>query len=123
LALVNHVVHGVAGPVSREALLRALAFAGHLESHARRVYGASGTVELVAAKAILARVRSSALADGFTARDVHRHGWSGLTDHAQVQLGLDLLVDLDHLAAETVPGTERRGRPKVTYSINPRSKA
>jgi putative DNA primase/helicase len=123
LALINHLADSGDGPVGIEALLKALAFSRYLESHARRVYGASGAAELAAARAILARIRKGALSDGFSARDVQRHGWSGLTDCEHVQLGLDLLVDLDHLAAQAVAGTDRGGRPKITYAINPRGRS
>ena len=86
-------------------------------------YGASGAAELASARAILARIRNGALCDGFSARDVQRHGWSGLTDCEHVQLGLDLLADLDHLAAQAAAGTDRGGRPKITYAINPRGRS
>ena len=54
LALINHIADAGQGDVGEFSLLRALAFSKYLESHARRVYGASNTVELNAAKAILA---------------------------------------------------------------------
>jgi hypothetical protein len=51
---------------------------------------------------------------------VQRHGWSNLSEHAWVQAGLDLLVELDYLVAKTAAGIGRRGgRPKVVYTINP----
>jgi hypothetical protein len=40
LALIDRLAAGGEGPVSRMAILRALAFAKYLESHARRVYTA-----------------------------------------------------------------------------------
>src|SRR5262249_25157160 len=39
LALIDHLVEGGAGDVGKESLLRALAMAEYLETHARRVYG------------------------------------------------------------------------------------
>jgi hypothetical protein len=45
----------------------------------------------------------SDLADGFTARDIHQHGWSNLSDREHVQAGLDLLGDLDWDRGEDVP--------------------
>ncbi len=53
LALINHMVDVGDGPVGHEALLRALALATYLESHARRIYGAGSEAEAAAAKAIL----------------------------------------------------------------------
>jgi hypothetical protein len=120
LALINHLSDGGEGPVGRAALRKALAFSAYLESHALRVYTAADMVELEAAEAILAHVRSGDLVNGFTARDVHQRNWSNLTERYWVQAGLELLVDLDYLAATTDPPSERGGRSKTTYAINPR---
>jgi Protein of unknown function (DUF3987) len=122
LSLIDHLTEKKAGCVGKEALLRALAMAEYLETHARRVYGATDAVDIVAAEAILIHIRRGALKDGFTARDVHQRGWSRLTDQDHVRRGLDLLVELDHLAADVAgknPGYG--GRPKVSYRINPAS--
>jgi hypothetical protein len=121
LALINHLADGCAGPVSRRALLKALAAAYYLESHARRVYGSGQEAELAAAKAILKHIRKGDLADGFTARDVHQRGWAHLTEREDVGAGLTLLVDLDYLALAALSAGVEGGRPKVTYLVNPRS--
>src|SRR4029077_903411 len=63
LALINHLADGGAGPVSQDALLKALATAYYLESHARRVYGSGHEAELAAAKAILKHIRNGDLTD------------------------------------------------------------
>jgi Protein of unknown function (DUF3987) len=122
LALINHLADCGAGPISRHALLKALATAHYLESHARRVYGSALESELVAAKAILKRIRNGDLKDGFTAREVHQRDWAHLTEREHVGAGLSLLVDLDYLARST-PSAAGSGRPKVTYLVNPRSLA
>jgi hypothetical protein len=121
LALINHIADAGDGPVTRKSLLRALAFANYLETHARRVYGSTSEGELAAAKAILKHIRSGDLRDGFTARDIHQRGWAHLTEREHVRAGLDLLVDLDHLAELTPVIRPQGGRPRVTYAINPRS--
>ena len=100
LALINHLADGGAGPVSQRALLKALAAAYYLESHARRVYGSGHEGELAAAKAILKHIRNGDLTDGFTARDVHQRGWAHLTEREHVGVGLSLLVDHDFVRAE-----------------------
>jgi len=123
LALINHLADGGTGPVSHPALLKALATAHYLESHARRVYGSASESELAAAKAILRRIRNHDLKDGFTARDVHQRDWAHLTEPESVAAGLSLLVDLDYLAPSTPRIGVLGGRPKVTYRINPRSLA
>src|SRR5262249_57449473 len=88
---------------SQEAMRKVVAFSKYRETHARRLYGASSEPERTAAQAILTKVREGELQDGFTARDVHQHDWSGLTDREQVQAGLDLLVELNYLAASNPP--------------------
>jgi putative DNA primase/helicase len=120
LALINHLADGGRGAVGLPALRKALAFSVYLESHAQRVYGAADMVELAAAEAILLHIKAGELADGFTARDVHRHGWSNLTERVSVQAGLDLLVDCDYLAPITSQPDSQGGRPKITFAINPK---
>ena len=119
LALINHLADGGAGSISETAIIRALAFAKYLETHARRAYGAGSEAETATAKAILAKVRKGELSDGFSARDIYRRAWSNLSDREQVQAGLELLADLDWLAAKTV---QTAGRARVVYSINPRGR-
>jgi hypothetical protein len=121
LALIDHLAEGGGGGVGREALLRALAMAEYLETHARRLYGATDSIDIIAAEAILVHIRSRALKDGFTARDIQRHEWSRLTDRDHIQRGLDLLIELDHLAEMTAGKAGYGGRPKVSYRINPAS--
>jgi len=112
LALINHLADGGAGPVSQRALLKALAMADYLESHARRIYGSADQSELQAAKAILKHITSGDLTDEFTARDLHQRGWAHLTEREQVGAGLNLLLDLDYLP--NLPRARRRwaGGPK-----------
>jgi hypothetical protein len=98
-----------------------LAFANYLESPARRVYGSTSQSELVAAKAILKRIRKRDLQDGFTARDIHQRGWGHLTERDHVGAGLALLVDVGYLAELTPVSKPQGGRPRVSYAINPRS--
>jgi len=121
LALINHLADGGAGPVSHRALLKALAAAYYLESHARRIYGSASEAELAAAKAILKHIRNDDLKNDFTARDVHQRGWANLTEREQVGAGLSLLVDLDYLAPSAHSAGVEGGRPRVTYLVNPRS--
>jgi hypothetical protein len=82
----------------------------------RRAQSFIAQAETAAGKAILARIRKRELSDGFTARDIYRHGWSNLSDRGHVQSGLDLLADLDWLVPNT---TATGGRASVAYSINP----
>lgn len=120
LALINHLVDNGQSEISQQAMRKALAFSKYLESHARRLYGATNETERAAAQAILTKMRAGDLQDGFTAREVHQRDWSDLTDREQVQAGLDLLVELHYLAASSTATSERGGRPTITYMVNPR---
>jgi Protein of unknown function (DUF3987) len=121
LALINHLADGGTGLIGQKAMLKALALADFLESHARRIYRSGLEIEAAAAAAILKRVRRSDLKDGFSARDVHRPQWSRLTELEHVKAGLALLCDLHHLAAVHVPAGADGGRPTVLYRVNPRT--
>ncbi len=122
LALINHLAEEQQGPISQVSMLRALAFAKYLESHARRVYGASFEGERGAARAILRKIHQGDLVDGFSARDIQRHDWSGLTDRDAIQRGLELLVELYWIAPRTLAAGAQGGRPTTAYVVNPRGR-
>ncbi len=119
LALINHLVDVGHGPVGMPALLKSLACAHYLESHARRAYGAGAeSVARAAAKALVQRIKSCNLRGPFTARDVHQKGWANLSDRNQVAEGLSLLEELNWVRKHT--DTETGGRPKEVYTVNPK---
>jgi putative DNA primase/helicase len=118
LAEILHLSAKGKGKIGRIPLLQALGFAGYFESHAQRLYASVNMPEVTAAKAILRRVTAGDLPDQFTARDVYRKKWSGLTDKADVETGLEMLVDYDWLIdSEELTG----GKSKITYALNPRA--
>lgn len=117
LALILHLIDGGIGTVSEAATLRALAWSEYLESHAVRAYASVTNSTASAARLILKRIRE--LPEPFTARDVYRNQWSGLSDRDAVRDALDMLADYGHLIAET-PDTG--GRPTVVYRLNPRAR-
>jgi hypothetical protein len=94
-------------------------FARYLKTHARRIYASGVVSEVAAAKAILAHVRRGDLRDGFSAREVYRKGWASLSDNDCVQAGLELLCDLNCIAAEARRRNQFGGRPSTSYRINP----
>jgi Protein of unknown function (DUF3987) len=120
LALINHLADGGADAISETAILRALAFADYLETHAKRAFGAGADKATPAAKAILAHIREGDLRDEFTARDIYRNQWAGLSDRDQTKAGLNLLEDFDWLRAER---QETGGRERVAYRIHPEASA
>jgi len=116
LALINHVADGGTGSIGANAITRAECFADYLQTHARRAYASGQELEAAAGRAILRRIRKGDLVDGFTARDIRRAQWSGLTNIELIKSGLELLSDLNWVAPVQV---QTGGRSKVTFAINP----
>jgi putative DNA primase/helicase len=120
LALIFHLASRGTGPITEAALLRALAWAELLESHARRAYASIQQQRMEAARALLAKIRAGAVANPIRPRDVYLKGWSGLSDPEDVRRAAELLVDLDYLRAEIA---QTPGRSRTVYWINPRARA
>ena len=96
-----------------------------LESHARRIYGMvlhSATFKASALAKKLERLNQSDSwrVDGFSAREVHRKGWKGLTELNAVNDTLELLVDYGWLNEQEIESTVKGGRPSKRYLINPK---
>lgn len=103
-------------PVGIGAAERAACLCEVFEAHARRLYLAALAETEEAAVALLKKVQSGALPNGFTARDVYRNQWVGLTDPEMVGHALTLLEEMGWIRA----GTESTGgRRRVTYAVNP----
>jgi len=89
LALIFHLIDGVdagtRGPVSRAAVAQAAAWCEYLAAHARRLYGAVTDAARVAAALLATRLSRGRLASPFTAREVYRQEWTGLTEPRVVQ--------------------------------------
>ena len=130
LALIfAHVDTPEAGGVIHEReLLRALAWADYLRTHAERLYAAAVTPETGAARALLSKIQNGRLIDGdgvclsmFTPRQISTKGWTGLGTPAAVRAAADVLVDFDWLRQEVVRSADERGRgrPSDRYLLNP----
>ncbi|WP_458070646.1 YfjI family protein [Rhodanobacter sp. BL-MT-08] len=111
LALVLHLADDRRGPVSAATLATALRWCEYLEGHARRIYSPASDNSVTIAHAILKKRQK--LPEGFTARDIQRHAWSGLEERDAIVLGLERLVEHGYLV-ESVAQTG--GRPSVVYS-------
>jgi hypothetical protein len=123
LALIFHlvdVVHkGVTGDVSLESAKRAAMWCSFLEAHARRIYGLALTGEIRLAKAILKKIRSGQLPVRFTARDIYRKQWAGLSTPADLSDPLRVLVDYGYINPITTGKTLQGGRSTITYLAHP----
>lgn len=114
LALALHVIDGGTGPVTLPATLRALALAEYFESHARRLHSSGRRITVRAARTIIDKARAAALPDAFTARDVYRNQWAGLSDKVAVADALDMLCAHGWLSESTL---DTGGRPTTIYSL------
>lgn len=117
LALIIHLVEGGLGAVSLATLTQATAWGEYLESHARRVYGIVLTSDVNGARTILKHIVKGELVSPFTARDVHRRGWTGLTTIEDVNQALELLLEHRILRDRTV---QTGGKPRVEYVVSER---
>jgi putative DNA primase/helicase len=123
LALLFHVadaVDGAAQPgaVATTARNLALEWAEVLEAHARRIYANALDRGGAAARLLARKIAMGTLAGTFTARDVYRRGWVGLTDADDVQAALAFLEDHHWVRAER---ENTGGRPRFRYRVNPKT--
>ena len=114
LALVLHLADDGRSPVPAKTLAIALKWCDYLECHARRVYAPAVDNGLTAAHLILKR--RSEFGDAFTARELSRRKWSGLTDLDDLKEALELLVE-HHYLTELV--THTGGHPLKLYVWRP----
>lgn len=117
IALIVHLAQGAHGPVSLEALERALGWAKYLETHARRLYAQAVHPEVASASALAGKILAGEVTDGFALRDVYRKGWTNLGKSRDVLGATEVLIDLGWLKSEQVPG---EGRTGTVYWINPK---
>ena len=122
MALIHHlldVADGKAiGPVSLASAKLAAASCDYLESHARRIYYLAGNIAQRAAGNLSKKIKQGALNDGFTARDVHRKGWSLLTEKEVVNSALNELVEANWLKSKNQTPSHG-GKTKEIFFINP----
>ena len=117
LALIFHVADEIEKPaVTLECLERALAWLPYLKAHAMRVYGSGGNNVANASTRIIQRIKKGELPRTFTARDVKRPSWSGLSDGKTVDSALEMLVSYGWLAARE---RETDGRPTTDFTAHP----
>nr|MBO0660058.1 DUF3987 domain-containing protein [Acinetobacter baumannii] len=130
LALIFHLIDSVQlgaiiGGVSLNCVEMAIKWCDYLESHTRRIYGmvlhsSTFKANTLAIKLKKLNNNESWRIDGFSARDVHRKNWKGLTESNTVNDAIELLVDYGWLNEQEIESTVRGGRPSKRYLINPK---
>ena len=91
----------------------AIRWSGYLISHAERLYSMSTGNAVSNAKLILAR--RAKLPEVFTARDVQRKNWAGLSKALVVVDALDCLVEHRYLSKLSARAGAMGGRPTTRY--------
>jgi len=108
--------------VSCASAAQAAAWCEYLAAHARRLYGAVTDAARVAAALLATRLSHGRLASPFTAREVYRQEWTGLTEPRVVQGALECLQELGWIRPEALRAPDG-GRPTVRFHLNPRLRA
>ena len=113
------------GVIHERELIRALAWAEYLRTHAERLYAAALIPETTGAHSLLAKIKGGKLCDGdgvlwesFTPRLVAVKSWAGLNSVDSVRKAAELLTDYGWLARETAPAGSAGGRPSERYLIH-----
>ncbi|MCL7751063.1 DUF3987 domain-containing protein [Guyparkeria hydrothermalis] len=118
LSLICALVDGRSDAVSSADLERAIAWANYLRTHAERIYAEGSNQTVENAKTVAGHLRKGALKSGFTASEVRRRGWSGLSTPQAVVDALETLEEHGYIRGEqTIEGGP--GRPTIRYQINP----
>lgn len=118
LALLIHLADSPAPslfkPVSKKALLKALAWSEYLEGHMHRIYGLSASIDDDNA-ITLARKLGQQL-NSFTLRDVSQANWQGIgNDKEKILAAIEVLLSSGYIRAEQ---RTTSGRPTTDYVIN-----
>ncbi|MBF0437360.1 MAG: DUF3987 domain-containing protein [Magnetococcales bacterium] len=118
LALIFHFVDGCEfKPVSALSAQRAIAWCKFLRVHAERIYGDAANNGKRQARDLLEKIKGGKLGKTFTARDVLRHEWSGLTERDALINAIDILVFHGFVRKVIQPGT--KGRPSISFEVHP----
>ena len=96
------------------------AWCPYLESHARKVYACLARGGISAAQILAEKIKSGALPELFTARDVYRHEWSGLTSPVEASRAIEVLIDRGWIRLEAEEREPEKGRPLKRYQVNPK---
>ena len=117
LAMLIHLLDGGTGPITLVATEKAAKWRVYLYKHAKRIYGSGqvGTTQL--ASRLGKKLIASTIKEPFTAREILRPQWSGLTDSKLVE---DALVELEEAGwIKGTPNKPATGRSTILYNLNP----
>lgn len=127
LALLFHLIERVDGhthtaSVSLDSAAKAAAWCSYLLEHAKRIYGMASNAAATQARMIIEKIKSGAVKDKFTARDIYRNQWAGLTSASDTAEPLTLLEDFCWIRSVSIKSGTSGGRPSIYYLVNPKVK-
>ena len=85
-----------------------MAWCAYLQGHARRIYASVTDMARVAAALLAAKLTRGRLPSPFTARDVYRNEWTGLTDPVELfgcLMPLPVLAGFSRFKPAVAPST------------------
>ena len=97
-------------------------WAKYLEAHAQRIYSMGSDYSAQSAHALVKKIESGAVINGFSERDVYINQWSALRNADEVKAACSEL-ELAGWIRRMANDSKRPGRPSVKYEINPSVKA
>lgn len=108
--------------INKAAFRLAISWSQYLSTHAQRIYGIAAKSDISAAYALLERIKSGAVNDGFKVKDVQQNGWAGLGNTPTVKSALEVLNEHGYVKQVITKSTDKqgRGRPSESYKIHPK---
>jgi putative DNA primase/helicase len=109
----------VIGPhyIDLEHLEQAIGLLTYLESHMHRIYGCVRNEAQVAEEVVAEHIKSGALRDGFTTRDIRRKCWKGLQNNDTIYGALEYLEEVSWVRRSSQQ--LGAGRKTDRWEINP----
>jgi hypothetical protein len=127
LAIVHHLIRVALGQVKFPRIVEVTTtivvrdfIDRYLEPHARRIYRHLGGDPACEGARRIAKWIVDHRVGQFSARDVRRHQWSGLTTQDEVEAALDYLANVaGWVRSEPEPPGPKGGRSSVRWLVNP----
>jgi putative DNA primase/helicase len=113
--------------IHERELIRALAWADYLRTHAERMYAAATIPETAGAQTLLTKLKAGKVCDSdgvllesFAPWQLAVKGWAGLGKPEDVRKAAEVLTDYGWLQREVAVVGARGGRPSERYVIHPK---
>jgi len=108
--------------VGRSSLEKALRWCDYLESHLTRIYAEGARPAVIAAHALLDRMRAGDIQSGMTVREIYRKGWRSLKTSEAVEVGLEELQRWGWCRVRMIASGKAGGQPSAVVELHPHLK-